>query len=103
MLHHHPITPRALPSHVDSYADRVQAEEDARAEAEEAAFERASEEVEIDDVIDAMAELPESFRKQVFTAYLDKKDRAHFVYLLQLMFDDAFAAAAEGIAKRKGY
>ncbi|MCA8427833.1 hypothetical protein LGN30_32105 [Burkholderia seminalis] len=35
MLHPHPITPRALPSHVDSYADRVQAEADARADADE--------------------------------------------------------------------
>jgi hypothetical protein len=81
----------------------VQAEADARAEAEEAAIERASAEVAIDDVINAMAELPEAWRTRLMNAYLDKKDRAHFVYLLQLFFDDAFAAAAEGIAKRKGY
>ncbi|WP_261534738.1 hypothetical protein [Burkholderia multivorans] len=98
-----PITPRTLPSHVDSYADRMQAEADARAEAEEAAFQRASEEVEIDDVINAMAELPETWRTRLMNAYLDKRDRAHFVYLLEIFFDDAFAAAAEGIAKRKGY
>lgn len=85
------------------WTDRSKREYDDAIDAEEAAFERAAEEVEIDDVIDAMADLPEGFRKQVFAAYLDKKDRAHFVYLLQLMFDDAFAAAAEGIAKRKGY
>ncbi|VWD60770.1 hypothetical protein BLA18628_07182 [Burkholderia aenigmatica] len=103
MLHPHPITPRALPSHVDSYADRVQAEADARAEAEQASFDRASAEVEIDDVINAMAELPAGFRAKVMNAFLDKSDRAYFAYLLGIMFEDAFNAAAEGIAKRKGY
>jgi DNA-directed RNA polymerase specialized sigma24 family protein len=83
--------------------ERAKAEQDAESEAFERAVQRASEEVEIDDVINAMAELPERFRKQVMTAYLDKKDRKHFVYLLELLFDDAFNVAAEGIAKRKGY
>ncbi|EML1595560.1 hypothetical protein RVY52_000254 [Burkholderia cenocepacia] len=103
MLHPHPITPRALPSHVDSYADRVQAEADARQSAEDAGFERASAEVEIDDVINAMAELPAGFRAKVMNAFLDKSDHAHFVYLLEILFEDAFNAAAEGIARRKGY
>ncbi|MBJ9694131.1 hypothetical protein [Burkholderia cenocepacia] len=87
----------------DFWSDRSKREYDDAIDAEEAAFERAAEEVEIDDVIDAMAELPASFRAQVFTAYLDKSDRAHFLYLLEIFFEDAFAAAAEGIAKRKGY
>lgn len=94
---------RTTPARIDSYADRAQAEADARQSAEEAAFERASAEVEIDDVINAMAELPAGFRAKVMNAFLDKSDRAHFVYLLEILFEDAFNAAAEGIAKRKGY
>ncbi len=94
---------RTTPARIDTYADRVQADADARVQAEEAAFERASAEVEIDDVIDAMAELPAGFRAKVMNAFLAKSDRAHFTYLLGIMFEDAFAAAAEGVAKRKGY
>ncbi|MBU9236720.1 hypothetical protein KTD19_30600 [Burkholderia multivorans] len=98
MLNPH-VTERAA----EFWTDRQQREYDDAAEAEEAAFLRASEEVEFDDVIEAIYDLPESFRNRVFAAYLDKSDRKHFVYLLELLFDDAFAAAAEGIAKRKGY
>ncbi|QIX17193.1 hypothetical protein L0Z36_05375 [Burkholderia multivorans] len=96
---HHPTTERAS----EFWSDRQQREYDDAIDAEEVAIERASEEVEFDDVIEAIYDLPESFRNRVFTAYLDKSDRKHFVYLLELLFDDAFAAAAEGIAKRKGY
>lgn len=103
MLHHHPITPRALPSLVDSRADSAQADRDDQIDAFDRAVERASAEVEIDDVINAMAELPEGFRAKVMNAFLDKSDRAHFLYLLEILFEDAFNAAAEGIAKRKGY
>ena len=87
----------------DHKADRAQADRDDQIDAFDRAVERASAEVEIDDVITAMAELPESFRKKVFAAYLDKSDRKYFLYLLELFFDDAFNAAAEGIARRKGY
>ncbi|MBU9618106.1 hypothetical protein UA18_02413 [Burkholderia multivorans] len=97
------LNPQLTERAAEFWTDRQQREYDDAAEAEEAAFLRASEEVEFDDVIEAIYDLPESFRNRVFTAYLDKSDRKHFVYLLELLFDDAFAAAAEGIAKRKGY
>lgn len=98
MLNPH-VTERAA----EFWTDRQQREYDDAIDAEEAAIERASAEVKIDDVINAMAELPESWRTRLMNAYLDKSDRKHFVYLLEIFFDDAFAAAAEGIAKRKGY
>ncbi|WP_175806618.1 hypothetical protein [Burkholderia cenocepacia] len=98
MLHPAP-TERAA----DFWSDRTKREYDDAIDAEQAAFERASAEVEIDDVIDAMAELPASFRAKVMNAFLDKSDHAHFVYLLEILFEDAFNAAAEGIARRKGY
>lgn len=85
------------------WSDRQKREYDDAVDAEEAAIERASAEVEIDDVINAMAELPEGFRAKVMNAFLDKSDHAHFVYLLEILFEDAFNAAAEGIARRKGY
>jgi hypothetical protein len=87
----------------DFWSDRTKREYDDAIDAEEAAFERASAEVEIADVINAMAELPDGFLAKVMNAFLDKGDHAHFVYLLEILFEDAFNAAAEGIAKRKGY
>ncbi|WP_069351817.1 hypothetical protein [Burkholderia cenocepacia] len=103
MLNPYPITPASLPGALEAHEDRARDEEEMRREAEEAAIERASDEVDFNHVLDGMATLPKRFTSQVMSAYLDKSDRAHFKYLLELLFDDAFAAAAEGIAKRKGY
>ncbi|OXJ16308.1 hypothetical protein [Burkholderia sp. HI2500] len=96
----HPATTERA---ADFWSDRAKREYDDAIDAEQAAFERASAEVEIDDVINAMAELPAGFRAKVMNAFLDKSDHAHFVYLLEILFEDAFNAAAEGIARRKGY
>ena len=87
----------------DHKADRAQADRDDQIDAFDRAVERTSAEVQIDDVINAMAELPAAFRAKVMDAFLDKSDHKYFMYLLMVLFEDAFNAAAEGIAKRKGY
>lgn len=96
----HPATTERA---ADFWSDRTKREYDDAVDAEAVAIERAESEVQIDDVINAMAELPAGFRAKVMNAFLDKSDHAHFVYLLEILFEDAFNAAAEGIARRKGY
>ncbi|PRH05458.1 hypothetical protein C6T60_14465 [Burkholderia multivorans] len=97
------LNPQLTERAADFWSDRQLQQFNDAADAEEAAFERASAEVQIADVINAMAELPDGFLAKVMNAFLDKGDHAHFVYLLEILFEDAFNAAAEGIAKRKGY
>lgn len=105
MLHPHPITPRALPSHVDSYADRVQAEADARADAEEAAIERAAADMDAIDVLNELCEFDADRLSMLMDAYRarheSRENHAHYLWLLDNLFEDAAVIAARGIARRE--
>ncbi|MEX3556720.1 MAG: hypothetical protein VB131_09510 [Burkholderia gladioli] len=97
------IRVQSLSGHVEARNDR---ELDAIFDAQDAfeeAVHRAADEVSADDVFNAMFDLPKSRRTAVLNAFLDRSDREHFEYLLTGLFEGAFNAAAEGIAKRKGY
>ncbi|KVP11987.1 hypothetical protein WJ85_17300 [Burkholderia ubonensis] len=86
----------------DFWSDRqLQQFNDAQDAAEEA-LERAAAVVTLDDVLEALAGLNADAQQKLVDAYRDTSDRAHFRWLLETAFEDAFAAAARRIAEHSG-
>lgn len=92
------LTERAAEFWSDRQLQQFNDAQDAAAEA----LEHATAVVTLDDVLEALAGLKPTDQQKLVDAYRDTSDRAHFRWLLETAFEDAFTAAARRIAEHSG-
>lgn len=102
---YNPITPASLPRALEAREDRVRDEEELRAEAEEAAVERAAADMDAIDVLNELCEFDADRLSMLMDAYRarheSRENHAHYLWLLDNLFEDAAVIAARGIARRE--